>query len=106
METAAASLVVAVEDDGPGVPTGELDRVFEPFYRLETSRSRETGGAGLGLALVRAAVAAHGGDVVLGNRPEGGLRATVMLPVGAGVQAEKAQPWLHAHPQGPRPLAD
>jgi signal transduction histidine kinase len=106
LETASASLVVTIEDDGPGVPTGELDRVFEPFYRLETSRSRETGGAGLGLALVRAAVAAHGGDVMLGNRPEGGLRATVTLPVGAGVQAEEAQPWLHAYPQTSGPLAD
>ena len=83
LETASASLVVTIEDDGPGVPAGELDRVFEPFYRLETSRSRDTGGAGLGLALVRAAIAAHGGDVVLGNRPEGGLCATVTLPVGA-----------------------
>jgi signal transduction histidine kinase len=73
------------------VPASELDRVFEPFYRLETSRSRETGGAGLGLALVRAAIAAHGGDVVLDNRPEGGLRATVTLPVGAGVAAAEAR---------------
>ena len=91
LETASASLVVTIEDDGPGVPASELDRVFEPFYRLETSRSRETGGAGLGLALVRAAIAAHGGDVVLGNRPEGGLRATVTLPVGAGVAAAEAR---------------
>ena len=106
LETASASLVATIEDDGPGVPTGELDRVFEPFYRLETSRSRETGGTGLGLALVRAAIAAHGGDVVLGNRPEGGLRATVTLPVGAGVGAEEAQSWLHAYAQAPRPLAD
>jgi signal transduction histidine kinase len=98
--------VVTIEDDGPGVPTGELERVFEPFYRLATSRSRETGGAGLGLALARAAIAAHGGDVVLGNRPEGGLRATVMLPLGAGIQAEKAQPSLYTYPQATRPLAD
>ncbi|MGZ9106225.1 MAG: ATP-binding protein [Rhodoplanes sp.] len=88
LETASASLVVTIEDDGPGLPTDELERVFEPFYRLETSRSRETGGAGLGLALVRAAIAAHGGDVVLGNRPEGGLRATVTLPVSAGFEAQ------------------
>jgi signal transduction histidine kinase len=96
LEAASASLVVTIEDDGPGVPLDELDRVFEPFYRLETSRSRETGGAGLGLALVRAAIAAHGGDVVLGNRPEGGLRATVTLPVGTGGAVEKAQSRLHA----------
>jgi signal transduction histidine kinase len=106
LETASASLVVAVEDDGPGVPARELDRVFEPFYRLETSRSRDTGGAGLGLALVRAAIAAHGGDVTLGNRPEGGLRATVTLPVGARIQPEQAQPRLRVCPHALRPLAD
>jgi signal transduction histidine kinase len=99
LEKACGSLVVAVEDEGPGVPTGELDRVFEPFYRLETSRSRETGGAGLGLALVRAAIAAHGGNVVLSNRPEGGLRATVTLPVGGGFQPEEPKPGLSACPQ-------
>jgi signal transduction histidine kinase len=98
LEKACGSLVVAVEDEGPGVPTGELDRVFEPFYRLETSRSRETGGAGLGLALVRAAIAAHGGNVVLSNRPEGGLRATVALPVG-GFQPEEPKPGLSTCPQ-------
>ncbi|MBK8175534.1 MAG: HAMP domain-containing protein [Rhodospirillales bacterium] len=79
----ATSLVVSVDDDGPGLPEGELERVFEPFYRLETSRSRETGGVGLGLSLLRAAIDAHGGRVFLANRPSGGLRATVVLPTGA-----------------------
>jgi signal transduction histidine kinase len=72
--------VVMVEDEGPGIPEMERERVFEPFYRMETSRSRATGGVGLGLSVVRGAVRAHGGDIALINRPEGGLCATVTLP--------------------------
>jgi signal transduction histidine kinase len=70
-----------IEDDGPGIPERELEKVFDPFTRLETSRSRETGGIGLGLPIARAILRAHGGDVVLSNRPEGGLRATAHLPL-------------------------
>ncbi|MBI4966556.1 MAG: HAMP domain-containing protein [Rhodospirillales bacterium] len=69
-----------IDDDGPGIPESEREKVFAPFYRLEGSRSRETGGTGLGLALARSAVRAHGGDIHLENRPEGGLRAIVTLP--------------------------
>ena len=71
---------VVVEDEGPGIPEVELERVFEPFVRLEASRSRDTGGSGLGLAIARGIVRGHGGDIVLANRAEGGLRATVALP--------------------------
>ncbi len=74
-------LQVWVEDDGPGVPDSELERVFQPFMRLEPSRSRETGGMGLGLPIARNILRAHGGDVVLANRPGGGLRATIILPL-------------------------
>ena len=70
-----------IEDDGPGIPEQDLDNVFDPFTRLETSRSRETGGIGLGLPIARAILRAHGGDVVLLNRLEGGLRALVRLPL-------------------------
>lgn len=73
-------LIVQVEDNGPGIPPTELDRVFEPFHRGEPSRNRETGGVGLGLAIARNIVRAHGGDITLANRSEGGLRATVTLP--------------------------
>jgi len=73
-------LVVAVEDGGPGIPPGELERVFEPFHRGEPSRSRETGGVGLGLPIARNIMRAHGGDVTLANRPTGGVRATATLP--------------------------
>jgi signal transduction histidine kinase len=72
--------VIEIDDAGPGIPPGELDRVFEPFFRSEPSRNRETGGIGLGLAVVRSVARAHGGDVTLHNRPEGGLRARVELP--------------------------
>ena len=77
-----AGLRVVVEDEGPGIPEEEIERVFEPFVRLEASRSRDTGGSGLGLAIARGVVRGHGGDIVLANRAEGGLRATVALPAG------------------------
>jgi len=73
--------IVEVDDNGPGVPEGDIERAFEPFHRLEGSRSRETGGAGLGLAVVRAIARGHGGEVTLENRAEGGLRARVSLPL-------------------------
>ena len=72
---------IQIDDDGPGIPLAELERVFEPFFRGEPSRNRETGGIGLGLAVVRSLARAHGGDVTLENRPEGGLRASVHLPI-------------------------
>ena len=71
---------ITIDDNGPGIPEAELERVFRPFYRLEASRNRESGGAGLGLAIARSVVRAHGGDIVLKNRPEGGLRVAVTLP--------------------------
>ena len=73
--------IVEIEDDGPGVAPLEIERLFEPFYRGEPSRSRETGGAGLGLAVVRSIARAHGGDVTLHNRSGGGLIARVSLPL-------------------------
>ncbi|MGE5503162.1 MAG: ATP-binding protein [Actinomycetota bacterium] len=72
--------VVALDDDGPGIAEADAERVFAPFVRLEGSRSRDTGGTGLGLAVARAAVRAHGGDIRLTNRAKGGLRVTVTLP--------------------------
>lgn len=71
---------IVVEDDGPGIPEDELERVFTPFYRLETSRNRATGGTGLGLAIARSVLRAHGGDVTLANRKDGGLRVVVSFP--------------------------
>jgi signal transduction histidine kinase len=72
---------IVVEDHGPGIPEGELAKVVQPFYRVEGSRSRETGGIGLGLAITLSVVEAHGGTLTLVNRPEGGLQACITLPV-------------------------
>ncbi len=74
------TITVTVDDAGPGIAGEDLERVFDPFVRAEQSRSRDSGGVGLGLAVVRAAVRAHGGEVSLANRAAGGLRATVSLP--------------------------
>ncbi|MYE03001.1 MAG: HAMP domain-containing protein [Alphaproteobacteria bacterium] len=82
IERGDTELRIVIEDGGPGIPEAELERMFEPFVRLEASRSRDTGGSGLGLAIARGIVRGHGGDVVLANRAEGGLRATVALPGG------------------------
>jgi signal transduction histidine kinase len=76
-------VTVLVDDEGPGIPADQLDQVFQPFLRLEGSRNRETGGTGLGLPIARNVLRAHGGDVTLANRPEGGARATVTLPLPA-----------------------
>ena len=73
---------IIVDDQGPGLPEDQIAKVFEPFVRLESSRSRETGGAGLGLAIARAAISEHGGTIRLSNRPEGGLSAVIEIPVG------------------------
>jgi signal transduction histidine kinase len=74
-------VVVSLADHGPGIPDAELERVFAPFYRVETSRNRDTGGTGLGLAVARSALRAHGGDIALANRPDGGLLVTATLPL-------------------------
>ncbi|WP_368416398.1 ATP-binding protein [Falsiroseomonas sp.] len=73
-------LMVRIEDDGSGIPEAEMQAVFEPFRRLETSRNRGTGGSGLGLTIARRAVEQHGGTLQLSNRPGGGLLASVQLP--------------------------
>ncbi len=71
---------IDIEDNGPGIEPDFMESVFEPFRRLETSRNRETGGSGLGLSIARNIIRAHGGDILLENLPQGGLKASVMLP--------------------------
>ncbi len=75
-----AELVIRVRDQGPGIPEKELERVFEPFYRLESSRNRDSGGTGLGLSIARDIAQAHGGSLRLANLAAGGLEATLRLP--------------------------
>jgi signal transduction histidine kinase len=77
----APDIRITIEDDGPGIPEQYMAQVFMPFVRLDESRGQETGGIGLGLAIARSIVRGHGGDIQINNRPEGGLRATVRLPV-------------------------
>lgn len=71
---------IEVSDEGPGIPESALDRVFDPFYRLETSRNRDTGGVGLGLSAARAIVREQGGELTVRNRGGAGLVARVELP--------------------------
>jgi signal transduction histidine kinase len=75
------SLVLTIEDLGPGIPKENIEQVFDPFFRLEESRSLETGGHGLGLSIARSIVRAHGGEISLENRDEGGLAVMVHLPL-------------------------
>jgi signal transduction histidine kinase len=72
---------VNIDDCGPGIPPELHELAFRPFQRLEPSRSRDTGGTGLGLAVARSIARAHGGDTTLSNRSQGGLRASVVLPL-------------------------
>ncbi|WP_157057507.1 ATP-binding protein [Loktanella sp. 3ANDIMAR09] len=71
---------IHIDDQGPGIPESDLEAVFGPYVRLETSRSRDTGGHGLGLSIARSIILEHGGSVELTNLPKAGLRATVRLP--------------------------
>ncbi len=75
-----SGLSVVIEDEGPGIPEADRERVFEPFVRLDESRSPSKAGAGLGLAIARTIIRGHGGNILLANREEGGLRVTVALP--------------------------
>ena len=74
------TLEIRIEDRGTGIPASELERVFEPYVRLESSRAKHTGGSGLGLAIARAIARAHGGDVTLEARAGGGISAILSLP--------------------------
>jgi len=80
VERLAGGARIRIRDHGPGIAAEELARVFEPFYRIETSRSRESGGTGLGLTIARNIAEQHGGSIALANHPAGGLEATLILP--------------------------
>jgi signal transduction histidine kinase len=95
----AGVAVLDVDDDGPGIPVADRERVFERFARLDEGRTRVQGGAGLGLSLVKAIATSHGGTVVAAEAPSGGARFEVRLPLadaGLGAEAE-------VRVQSPRP---
>lgn len=81
VEDLGSEVVIRVRDAGAGIPPGELEKVFEPYYRLETARSQDGGGTGLGLSIARNIAEIHGGTLVLQNHPAGGLEAILTLPV-------------------------
>jgi signal transduction histidine kinase len=87
VEDGSGEAVLVVEDDGPGVPADQWDRVFDRFFRLDSSRGRDGGGSGLGLAMVRRIARGHGGDAVVGACGLGGARFEVRLPVSAAGKA-------------------
>ncbi len=73
------NIIINVEDQGPGIDESEFEKIFAPFYRLDESRSREIAGTGLGLAIARSAIRNHGGDIILTNKKDGGLRVSLLL---------------------------
>lgn len=80
LEDSPNHLDLVVSDRGPGIPESEMENVFYPYYRVESSRNRGTGGAGLGLAIAKDVVESHGGELTLANRPGGGLEARIRIP--------------------------
>lgn len=90
-EGSDAEAILQVTDSGPGVPAEALEKVFEPFYRIDDSRVRETGGVGLGLAITQRVARLHGGSVRAANRPEGGLLVEMRLPLARNAPAEAVE---------------
>lgn len=91
VERRADTIEIIVSDDGPGIPDGAREQVFTPFFRIENSRNRETGGVGLGLSIARSIVRHHGGDIVLTNKPKG-LHAVISLPAQEGAPPPVGRP--------------
>jgi two-component system sensor histidine kinase CpxA len=83
-------VTIRVADSGPGIPAGELDRIFDAFYRVDTSRTRETGGVGLGLTIVKTCIESCGGSVTARNRQPNGLEISIVLS--APPHSESDQP--------------
>ena len=81
LKNTGRAVEIVVDDDGPGIPAARREEAFRPFHRLDEGRNLQTGGSGLGLAIARDIARAHGGDIILGESPQAGLRATIRLPV-------------------------
>ncbi|MCI5075040.1 ATP-binding protein [Oricola sp.] len=84
--------VLTIDDNGPGIPADQIDRVFEPFFRVDISRRKTVPGAGLGMAIAREIIQRYGGTIAVQNRPEGGLRQTITFPTGQAKQTTAAAP--------------
>jgi len=82
VEHEQSGLVMTIRDSGPGVPPADLERIFEPFYRVAESRDRDSGGEGIGLAITAQVMKAHGGRATAANNPGGGLEVRLSLPEG------------------------
>jgi two-component system osmolarity sensor histidine kinase EnvZ len=80
-------VVITVDDEGPGIPPSEREKVFEPFYRIDGSRDPDTGGVGLGLSVTRSIIWEHGGEVSLASRTGGGLSVRLELPSGSAASS-------------------
>jgi two-component system, OmpR family, sensor kinase len=91
LNAAPAELQINTEDAGPGIPECEQERAFSPFYRIESSRNRETGGTGLGLTVALSAIRSHGGEIDLTNLPQRGFRVSVKLPRVAPTKTQDAK---------------
>ena len=89
VERGAGATVIRIEDEGPGIAAGDLEKVCEPYVRLESSRARHTGGSGLGLAIAKAIIEAHGGTLTLASPPGRGLVVTLTLPDGVAPAAQR-----------------
>ena len=98
-------VVITVEDEGPGIPRSEREKVFEPFYRIGSARDPSTGGVGLGLSVTRSIIWEHGGDIILANRKGGGLLVRVELPSAQGLSAPDRRE-ARAIGESQRPRAD
>ena len=83
-ESGGEDIVIRVLDSGPGVPGEALQKIFEPFYRLDDARNQQTGGAGLGLSIADRAIKVHGGELHASNRKEGGLEVEIRIPAAIG----------------------
>ncbi len=73
-------IIIDIEDNGPGVPANQLNKIFNPFYRVDTAREKKTGGFGLGLAIAKQAIHLHHGKIQASNRKQGGLLVRILLP--------------------------
>jgi two-component system sensor histidine kinase CpxA len=79
---ADGGILISIRDRGPGVPEAELERIFEPFYRVAEARDRDSGGEGIGLAITAQVMKGHGGGAAAANRPSGGFEVRLSLPIG------------------------